>query len=301
MGGGLLVAYLLDLVVGDPRRLHPVACFGGLAARLARALYAPSRARGALLAAVLVGGAAAVAELLARRTSRPAALAATTWVALGGRSLRHEARHLAELIDGGQLAEARAGLRSLCGRDATRLNGAELCRAVVESVAENTSDAVVAPLMWGALGGAPAVAAHRAANTLDAMFGHRSERYLRFGWAPARLDDLMNWPAARLSALLVALVAPLAGGSAAGALSSARRYGGQHPSPNAGRIEAAFAGALGLRLGGPLSYAGHLEHRPHLGDGRQPHSGDIERASRLSLLVGAAAAGLSALVAGGRR
>ncbi|MHB1836544.1 MAG: CobD/CbiB family cobalamin biosynthesis protein [Solirubrobacteraceae bacterium] len=299
--GALLAGYGADLVLGDPRRLHPGAGFGSLAARAERAAYAPTRRRGALVVAGLVAGAAAAAELAARRASRPVALAATMWIALGGRSLRREALRVAGLIDGDRLPEARVALRSLCGRDASEMDPGGLCRAVVESLAENTSDAVVGALVWGAAGGAPGVAAYRAANTLDAMFGHRSERYAEFGWAAARLDDLMNWPAARLSALITALAAPLVGGSPARTLRTVRRDGGRHPSPNAGRVEAGFAGALDVRLGGPLAYQGRVEHRPYLGEGRRPDSGDIRRAARLSLAVGTLAATVSAVARGARR
>jgi len=169
----------------------------------------------------------------------------------------------------------------------------------VESVAENTADAVVGPLLWGALAGPAGVAAYRAANSLDAMVGHHSARYERFGWAAARLDDLLTWPAARLGAGLTCLAAPLVSGEAGRAWRTLRRDGGAHPSPNAGRMEAAFAGALGVRLGGVNRYGDRVERRPTLGSGPTPGPDDVDRAVRLSLLVGSAAAVLAALV--GRR
>jgi adenosylcobinamide-phosphate synthase len=141
------------------------------------------------------------------------------------------------------------------------------------------------------------VGVYRAANTLDAMIGHRSPRYERFGWAAARLDDVLTWPAARLTALLTMLVAPLAGADAGESLRVMRRDGARHPSPNAGLTEAAFAGALGLRLGGTNRYATHTEDRPPLGDGRAPSSEDIARAVLLSRLVGRASVIACALVA----
>jgi adenosylcobinamide-phosphate synthase len=168
----------------------------------------------------------------------------------------------------------------------------------VESVAENTSDAVVGALFWGAVGGPAGVAAYRAANTLDAMVGRRDERYESFGWASARLDDLMSLPAARGGAALTAACAPLVGGSPSTTWELVRRDGPDHPSPNAGRMEAAFAGALGLRLGGRLAYAGNVEERAQLGEGRAPQSGDVRRAVKLSLAVGAAAAVACALTRG---
>ncbi|MBA3371133.1 MAG: cobalamin biosynthesis protein [Thermoleophilaceae bacterium] len=294
----LVGGWTADLLLGDPRRWHPVACFGRCAQALERAIYAPTRRRGAAYAAALVGFATFLAELAARAAERAglgrgAVLAAVIWTALGGRSLRREALGLATQLERGDLAGARAALPALVGRDPDSLDAAGICRAAVESVADNTSDAVVGALLWGALAGPAGVAAYRAANTLDAMVGNRSPRYLAFGWAAAGLDDLMGWPAARGTAALTTLCAPIVGGSPRRAWSTLRRDGAAHPSPNAGRMEAAFAGALGLRLGGPLAYAGRPEQRPLLGSGgRTPTARDVRRATRLSLAVGAVAAGL---------
>jgi adenosylcobinamide-phosphate synthase len=221
-------------------------------------------------------------------------------VALGGRSLRREALNVSDLVARGELDEARVALRALCGRDAAKLDGDALCRATLESVAENTGDAVVGALLWGALAGPAGVVTYRAANTLDAMFGHRSERYLQFGWAAAKLDDVMSWPAARMTAVLACMTAPLIGGSPREAAATARRDGGAHPSPNSGRAEAAFAGALGVTLGGPLAYNGSIESRPQLGDGKAPTVEDVHRAARLSLAVGIAAAALCAIARSAR-
>jgi adenosylcobinamide-phosphate synthase len=281
-GAALIGGYAADLALGDPRRFHPVAGFGRVAEATERAVYAPSRARGVAYAGALV----AAAALAGRR----APLAALTWAALGGRSLAREALGIADQVERGDLAAARAALPALVGRDPSGLDADGICRATVESVAENTSDAVVGALLWGAVAGPAGVAAYRAANTLDAMVGRRDERYAAFGWAAARLDDAMSWPAARAGAALTALCAPLAGGSPRGAWRVVRRDGAAHPSPNAGRMEAAFAGALGVRLGGPLAYRGVAEIRPRLGDGRAPGASDVRRAVRLSLAVGAAAA-----------
>ena len=186
---------------------------------------------------------------------------------------------------------ARRLLPSLCGRDPARLDSAGLTRAALESVAENTSDAQVAPLLWAAVGGVPAVLGYRGINTLDAMIGHRSPRYLRFGWAAARLDDAANFVAARATAALVVLCAALLGGSPSGAVRAWRRDAARHPSPNAGVVEAAFAGALGVRLGGPTHYHHELQIRPTLGDGREPTVADLRRAVRLSRVVSAVCAG----------
>ncbi len=292
-GSPLLAGYALDLVAGDPDRWHPVAGFGRVATALERVAYAPSRVRGAIVTTVLVAAAAAVGS----RTS----LTFVTWAALGGRSLRREAAVVSELIERGDLLAARERLRSLCGRDALEFDEADLSRAVVESVAENTNDAIIGVLFWGAVAGSSGVAAYRAINTLDAMFGHRDERYAQFGWAAARLDDAINWPAARITAGLACLAAPLVGGSPADTARVIRRDGAAHPSPNAGRAEAAFAGALGLTLGGPLAYHGRVEDRPRLGDGRPAAPTDIERANRLSRAVGLAAALLASACAAVRR
>ena len=285
---GIALGYGADLALGDPRRGHPVAGFGRAAVSLERIVYAPRRVRGVVFAAALVGGAALAGHGLARLLGRRAALALLTWIALGGRSLRREAAAIAGQLERDDVAAARTSLPALAGRDPAALDAGEIARAVVESVAENTSDAVVGTLLYGAMFGPAGVAAYRAANTLDAMVGHRSPRYERFGWAAARLDDALGWPAARAGAGLTVLC----GGAPARTWCVVRRDGSKHPSPNAGRMEAAFAGALGLRLGGPLTYEGRVERRPVLGagpGGRAPDHGDIRRANRLSRRVGAAA------------
>jgi adenosylcobinamide-phosphate synthase len=238
----------------------------------------------------LVGAAAALGVLADRATrDRPGlrllVAAAATWTVLGGRSLRREAGLLAGQLAADDLPAARRQIRNLVGRDPSGLDATELARAGVESVAENTSDAVVAPLFWGAVAGLPGLFAYRAVNTLDAMVGHRSARYRRFGWAAARLDDAANWLPARLCAGLTVLLAPAVGGSPAAAWTAWRRDAGHHPSPNAGVVEAAFAGALGVRLGGVNVYGGVVEDRGSLGGDRPVAVSDLEPAARLSLLV----------------
>ena len=300
--GSLLAGWCADRLLGDPPHWHPVAGFGALATAWERVWWRPSLARGLAYAAVLVGGAgAAVCGLdhLAGRSwlRRLAVGSLVTWAALGGRSLERAGEHLAAALDAGDLNQARRLLPTLAGRDPSTLDANELSRAGIESVAENTADAVVGPLLWGALGGPGAMAAYRAANTLDAMVGHHSERYERFGWAAARFDDLAGWLPARFAACLAVLLAPLAGGDRGQAWRTLRRDGAAHPSPNAGRLEAAFAGALGVRLGGTNRYGDRVEHRPLLGDGRAPEAEDLRRAVRLSRLTGLAAAALTALAA----
>ncbi|MEU6704197.1 cobalamin biosynthesis protein [Streptomyces wuyuanensis] len=289
-----------DLLLGDPRRGHPVAVFGRAAAAVERGLWRDHRGWGALHTAVCTGGAVAAGALAAAcaRRSRAAAVALTataTWAVVGGTSLGREARAIGGALAAGDIEVARERLPHLCGRDPQALDGPGIARAVVESVAENTSDAVVGALFWGAVGGVPGLVGFRAVNTLDAMVGHKSPRHRRYGWASARLDDIAGWPGARLTALL----ATASGGDPRGAVRAWRRDAAKHPSPNAGPVEAAFAGALGVRLGGTLSYGGRVEHRPVLNGeaGRAVEVADIERAVRLSRRVGVLAL---AVCAGGR-
>lgn len=301
---GLLLGAALDAGLGDPRRGHPVAAFGRVAGALERRCHADSRIRGALYAAACVAGVAALgvaAERLAgRRTpARTAATAAATWAVLGGTSLWREGVTMAGELEDGRLDAARERLGHLCARDPSGLDAAALARATVESIAENTSDAVVAPLLWGAIAGVPGLLAYRAINTLDAMVGYRDVRYANFGWAAARLDDLANWVPARVTALLTVACAPVAGAgrSRRQSYEILRRYGAAHPSPNAGRCEAAVAGALGVRLGGANSYHGRPERRPDLGEGRPPDIADVRRAVRLCRAVALVVVPLSAGVA----
>lgn len=291
-------AGLLDAAVGDPRRLHPVAGFGALAEALERLCWRPSRSTGFLYAALLVSGTGLAVALVESRLSARARIAFGSlclWATLGGRSLANVACRLAGEVDRGELEQARETVRSLAGRDPSELDSEGLCRAAIESVAENTADAVLGPLVWFALAGSPGAAAYRAVNTLDAMVGHRSERYESFGWAAARLDDLASWPAARLGAALAVLLAPAAGGNRSQAWVVLRRDGSGHPSPNAGRLEAAFAGVLGVRLGGRLRYGTRSEERPLLGDGAAPTPANIRRAVQLSQFVCLCAGALACL------
>lgn len=299
---GIAAGYLADLLLGDPRRGHPVAVFGAGAARLERLTYADSRRAGVTHTGLLLAGLALVGTAAGRSAW---ATATATFIALGGTSLNRVGAQMADLLEREDLDGARGLLPSLCGRDPAALDAAGLTRATVESLAENTSDAQVAPLLWAAIGGIPGVLVYRGANTLDAMIGHRSPRYHRFGWAAARFDDVMNYLPARLTGLLVAVCAPVVGGSPKAALRAWRRDAARHPSPNAGVAEASFAGALGVRLGGPTQYAHQLEIRPTLGDGCVPDVADVARAVRLSRAVQALAAvvavTLSAAARSGRR
>jgi adenosylcobinamide-phosphate synthase len=285
---GLLAGVVLDQIFGDPQRGHPVALFGEMAGRLERRVWRDDRAAGTGFAVALVAAPAALGLLPSGLPPRWRAVitALGTWTVLGSHSLSAEAEAVAGQLRRGDLPAAREQLTHLVGRRTDVLDEAEIVRAAVESVAENTSDAVVAPLLWGAIAGLPGLLAYRAVNTLDAMVGHHNARYENFGFASARTDDVANYLPARLTAVLTAVAAPAAGGGGHCALAVARADGRRHPSPNAGVAEAAFAGVLGVRLGGRNDYGSHVEDRAVLNDGgRPPQLGDIARATQLSRTV----------------
>ncbi|MFD6391478.1 cobalamin biosynthesis protein [Nocardia sp. NPDC060259] len=295
---GLMLGFALDRVFADPRRWHPVAGFGSAAAALEQVTYADDRRAGVVHEVVAVGSVVGIGVLAARGGVLATALA--TWTALGGRSLARAGQAMAERLDAGDIDGARELLPSLCGRDPSVLDADGLARAALESVAENTADATVAPLLWGAVAGVPGLLGYRAVNTLDAMVGYRNERYLRFGWAAARTDDLANVVPARVTGLITAALAPLVGGTPAAAWRAWRRDAAKHPSPNAGVVEASMAGALGVRLGGRTQYRHGAELRPTLGDGPAPTTADLRRAVRMSEAVQVGALVVSVLVAGMR-
>lgn len=299
---GLLTGVALDAAVGDPRRFHPVAGFGRLASHLERAVYGDSRGRGILFTGVCVGAPVMAGILVERAIGATGALrgvigwsatAAATWTVVGSRMLRGEGDAIAALLIANDLTGARKRLPNLVGRDPSVLDADGITRAAVESVAENTSDAVVAPLLAGALFGIPGLLGYRAINTLDAMVGHRSPRYEHFGWASARLDDLANLLPARVTGVITAGLST----HPTTTWRTTRRFARQHPSPNSGWCEAAYAGALDLRLGGRNVYTGRVEVRPTLGTGRMPTPADLPRATRLLARITPATAALSAVIA----
>jgi len=270
------VGLLVDLAVGEvPTDPHPIAALGAGLGWLEGRTYRDARLAGVVHAALGLTLGMGAGGLLGR-----SALATTTatWVASSGRMLGDEARRVTEPLHHDDLTAARAALPSLVGRDPSGLDASGVARAVIESVAENTVDAVVAPACWGALAGAAGVLGHRAVNTLDAMVGHRSARYERFGWASARLDDVAAWVPARLTVALVCVARPRRAGEV---VRTVRRDAGAHPSPNGGQAEAAFAAALGLQLGGTNRYGTRVEERGLLGTGRPPEAGDVDAAVRL--------------------
>jgi adenosylcobinamide-phosphate synthase len=283
-GRGAALGIVADAVFGEPPvRPHPVAAFGSVMHAVERRAWRDDRLAGVGHAAVgvAVGAAAGVAV---RST------AVATYVSVAGNALAHAATDVQSALVAGDLDRARALLPALVGRDPSRLDAHGIARAAIESVAENTVDAVVAPALWAAVAGAPGALVYRAVNTLDAMVGHRSARYERYGWASARADDAANFVPARVTAALVAAVRPSAAREVG---RTVRRDARDHPSPNSGVAEAAFAAALGVALGGAeVRYGERVEHRPALGDGRPPTAHDIPRAVTLSRHVALALAAM---------
>lgn len=266
----------LDWVLPEPpTRWHPVARYGSLMTAVERRLWADTHRAGALYAAAgLALGAAA--GVLVRGTTG----AVATCVA--GHELRRVATSIEQRLLEHDLEGARAALPALVGRDPSELDASGVSAAVIESLAENEVDAVIAPACWALAGGAAGAAAYRAVNTMDAMVGHRSPRYRRFGSAAAYLDDVANWVPARVYVGLVMLARPR---RACRVVAVVRRDAGAHPSPNAGVAESAMAAALAVELGGPLRYGSERQDRPRLGDGRRPQPADIGRAIGLSRRV----------------
>lgn len=264
---------VLDQLFEEPPPLvHPVVHFGramnGFEARNYRDAVRPGMTH------ALVGVGLGV---VAGRALRSTALA--TGLAVGGRALWAAAEDVRSALATGHLEVARQRLPTLVGRDASDLEESEIARAVVESVAENTVDAIVAPALWAAVAGAPGATGYRAVNTLDAMVGHHSPRYENYGAASARLDDAANWVPARVTAVLVALVRASSAREIRRALATQAPL---HPSPNAGVAEAAFAVALGVQLGGRNRYGDRVEQRAALGFGRPARPSDITESIRLS-------------------
>ncbi len=304
MTGALLVALALEALIGWPDELfrrigHPVTWLGRLVwtldLRLNRETDPPERRRRAGRIALAIAVLAAVVpayllqDWLGDGPLGPVVLGALAWPLLAGRSLHDHVARVAHPLALGNVAGARAAVARIVGRDPERLDRAGISRAAIESLAENASDGVVAPVVWGVLLGLPGIAAYKAINTLDSMIGHRTPRHRDFGRAAARLDDLANLLPARLTGALFALVsrAPRA------TLAAMRRDAPQHRSPNAGWPEAAMAAALGIRLSGPRSYAGGTAVEPWLNPGApDPAAADIDRALSLYRRAGVVLAGL---------
>ncbi|HEY9148861.1 MAG TPA: adenosylcobinamide-phosphate synthase CbiB [Gammaproteobacteria bacterium] len=274
----IILAVLLDLWLGEPRRFHPLAAFGRLVQRIEAALIgAPEnnrQMRGVLALALAVLPPVLLAWWLSslHGLALPVSLL-LLYLAIGGSSLAQHGRAVAAALAAGDLELARERVGWMVSRDTASLNEAGVSRAAVESVLENGNDALFGAIFWFLLLGAPGVVLFRLSNTLDAMWGYRTERYQAFGWAAARLDDLLGWLPARLTALAYLLV-----GDSVRGWRCWQRQGDRTDSPNAGVVMASGAGALGLQLGGATAYHGELLHKPLLGEGLAPQNADIERA-----------------------
>jgi adenosylcobinamide-phosphate synthase len=300
----LAAAFAADLLFGDPRRLpHPVVGIGRLIAGLEKLIYdrlLPRCLGGAMLVllTLLTTGAVAWGVLsLATRVHPAAGLLAAGWLAwtcLAVRELHRQSAAVVNRLAAGDLNGARQALAMIVGRDTAELDEQAILRACVETVAENSSDGIVAPLFFLGLGGPLAGFLYKASNTLDSMVGYRNERYREFGWAAARFDDLLNWLPARLTALLMVAVAVPLGLDARSAWRVTRRDARRHASPNAGFPEAAAAGALGVQLGGPACYFGQRQEKPTFGDpGRLLTIDDYRGMVKLMYAVALSALGLA--------
>jgi len=275
----MVVALLLDVALGEPRRFHPLVGFGRIATALEGRLYADTRRAGVMAwcVAVLVP----VALLCLLRAMLPVVAVfvvdvLVVYAALGRRSLDEHARPVARALLDGDIDGARSAVGRMVSRDTQALDATRVAAAATESVLENGHDAVFGALFWFVLLGAPGVLLFRLANTLDAMWGYRTPRYERFGWAAARADDVLGYLPARLTALTYAAV-----GHFAAAIRCWRTQAPTWDSPNAGPVMAAGAGALRVRLGGAAPYHGRWEERPELGEGEVPDANAIVRALRL--------------------
>ncbi|WP_055109090.1 adenosylcobinamide-phosphate synthase CbiB [Paenibacillus ihumii] len=294
----LPVAYALDRLLGDPRWLpHPVIGMGKAIAAIEaaiRRLVKPRayRAAGLLLPLLVAGGSFAVTWavlwLLAQVSPWLAALAEAALIAttIAAKGLQDAGMEVCAHLRRGDLPAARRALGMIVGRDTGQLQEPDVVRGAVETVAENIVDAVVSPLFFALLGGAPLAMAYRAVNTLDSMVGYKNNKYIDLGWASARLDDIANYIPARLTALLLIAAAWLLRFNAKGAAAMVRRDAASHPSPNSGFPESAVAGALGVRLGGENSYHGVVSFRAYMGDKtRELEANDIVKAGRLLFVV----------------
>lgn len=292
---------LLDLLFGDPAWLpHPVVFMGRYIARFERRVRAllPKTPRGELWGGALLAlslpaltfAVALVVCLLARRVHWGLELAAQTfWCAqaLAAKGLATESRRVYDALKTGGLPAARAAVARIVGRDTARLDAEGVAKAAVETVAENFSDGVAAPMLCMFLGGAPLALAYKAINTMDSMVGYTNERYLYFGRVPAKLDDAANYLPSRIAALFLISAAALTGQDARSARRVWRRDANKHLSPNAGQCEAAMAGALGVQLGGDAWYFGERHEKAALGDPKRPTAPeDILTANRVMYAAG---------------
>ena len=272
----IIIALLLDLMLGDPRRLpHPVKGMGRLALFLephARSRISAPRAAGVLtaLAVIMLSGLSAWGVIrlagLAHPWAADAASILLLYTCLAAQDLSRHSDAVFQALEARDLEAAKHRVSLMVGRDTQDMSQEDIVRATVESIAENTCDGVVAPLFYAFLFGAAGAVVYKAISTLDSTFGYKNEPYRDFGWFPARLDDAANYLAARLTALLIAAAALVLGMDARAAMRIRKRDGRRHASPNSGLSEAAMAGALGIQLGGPVRRKGILDPRPRMGD-----------------------------------
>ena len=268
-------ALVLDGLLGEPRRWHPLVGFGRWAAWVERHTYAPSRVRGVFTLAMTLAPPVGISLILSH-LAHGWGTAFSLWAlyfALGLRSLHDHVRPICQALDRQDEKAARQATAAIVSRDEATLS---ILPATCESVLENGNDGVFGALFWFWLGGAPGVILYRLANTLDATWGYKSARYRHFGWATARFDDLLNWAPARLTAFTYAVL-----GKFRHALACWSRQAPRWDSPNAGPVMASGAGALRIRLGGWACYGGEWHERPPLGCGRPPQRGDIDRSLAL--------------------
>lgn len=273
-----LAAVLLDRLLGEPRRGHPLVLFGSVAGWLEpRVNRGNSRLRGALaLLALIIPPTLVAGWLTSLPTISAGAEIVLLYLVIAPRSLAQHAEAVLDALRPGNLAAARVRVGYMVSRETAHMDAPDIARSTIESVLENGNDAVFGALFWYLVAGIPGALCYRLVNTLDAMWGYRTERYANFGWAAARLDDLINLIPARLTALSYALV-----GNFANALHCWRQQGHLHDSPNGGPVMAAGAGALELQLGGAAVYHSQLKPRPILGRGKLPGTEDIARATSL--------------------
>lgn len=278
-----IVAIMLDHWLGEPRRFHPLVGFGNIAVAIEKLLNRASapkwlgRLHGCVAVLLLLLPAGGLAIVLNQQPVACLGLGPIfLYFCLGQRSLREHAEAVATALEAGNLDTARAAVGRIVSRDTQALDENGVCRATIESVLENGNDAIFGALFWFSIAGFPGALIYRLANTLDAMWGYRNDRYQHYGWAAARFDDLLNFLPARLTAFTYGML-----GQTTLALRCWHDQSRAWKSPNAGPVMAAGAGALGLLLGGPSSYRGRIEQRPALGAGRLPRTVDIGRAVAL--------------------
>ncbi len=275
----ILCALLLDFWLGEPRRAHPLVAFGRLSEWLETRWNRPSgsdlqrKILGVIAVTGLLGGFGLAANFIIAAPGFGVSFEILLlYLCLGGRSLGEHAEAIAAPLQQGDLEQARRATSYMVSRETSQMSAPDMSKAAVESVLENGNDALFATLFWYCIGGLPGAIIHRLSNTLDAMWGYRTERFTHFGWAAARLDDLLAWIPARLCAITYALL-----GSTRNALRCWRTQAAAYPGPNGGAVMAAGAGALGVQLGGSAIYHGKTKQRPLLGSGPDPQAKDIRR------------------------